>query len=331
VAGRWVSTVDSNRKIFHDSYVTSKLPPNRPRDVALVPTVVHQSAAGRRLSCQPGLTVDVLRWSRRGRVGEELIWLGAAGFALLVDDRLVLVDPYLSDSLAAKYAGRLFPHVRLFPVPIEASDISGAEAVLHTHGHTDHLDPWTVAALVAGTHARFLAPRACADLAVERGIPADRLVGLGDRDIVEVAGVTVTALPAAHEELATDAHGNHVALGYVIDTGRTRIYHSGDCVPYPGLADRLRELRVDLALLPINGRDEYRARNGVPGNFTVREAVELCRDAGIPELLCHHFGLFDFNTVPTAVALAELSAVDDIGWTLPAVGAGFRIDQEVCR
>ena len=96
----------------------------------------------------------------------------------------------------------------------------------------------------------------------------------------------------------------------------------------PGSPSDFASSAIDIALLPINGRDEYRSQNGVPGNFTVTEAVQLCRSAGIPELLCHHFGLFDFNTVPPAVALRELAAVDDLGWTLPAVGAGFLIERE---
>ena len=59
------------------------------------------------------------------------------------------------------------------------------------------------------------------------------------------------------------------------------MYHSGDCVPYDGLKFRLAEQNVDAALLPVNGRDEYRKSNGVPGNFTVKEAAQLCVEAGI--------------------------------------------------
>jgi L-ascorbate metabolism protein UlaG (beta-lactamase superfamily) len=308
--------------------VTWKLPPTRTDPVSdLVPSEVHQSAAGRRLSADGSVTVDLLRSATRPSA-EFLIWLGAAGFALAANGRLVLIDPYLSDSLAAKYRGRLFPHIRLFPTPIAPREIVGVEAVLHTHGHTDHLDPWTIADLVSNGAKAFVVPKACQALAVERGVPAGLLIEAVDGSRLEVAALSITAIPAAHEELLTDADGNHSCLGYVIDTGLTRIYHSGDCVPYPGLAERLRELSIDIALLPINGRDQYRSQNGVPGNFTVAEAVELCRSAGIPELLCHHFGLFDFNTVPPAVALRELVAVDDVGWTLPAVGAGFLIERE---
>ena len=45
-------------------------------------------------------------------------WLGQAGFLLSVDSDHLLVDPYLSDSLARKYAGTVFPHIRLRPVPV---------------------------------------------------------------------------------------------------------------------------------------------------------------------------------------------------------------------
>jgi hypothetical protein len=45
-----------------------------------------------------------------------------------------------------------------------------------------------------------------------------------------------------------------------------------------------------------DGRDALRRSNGVPGNFTFDEAADLCRAAGIGELIPHHFGMFDFNT-----------------------------------
>jgi L-ascorbate metabolism protein UlaG (beta-lactamase superfamily) len=109
--------------------------------------------------------------------------------------------------------------------------------------------------------------------------------------------VSVRALPAAHEELQTDAQGNHRYLGYVLRLGQAAIYHSGDCVPFDGLAEDLAGCQVDLAILPVNGRDEARRRHGILGNFTVDEAAALCLRCGIPTMLACHFGMFDFNTV----------------------------------
>jgi L-ascorbate metabolism protein UlaG (beta-lactamase superfamily) len=76
-----------------------------------------------------------------------------------------------------------------------------------------------------------------------------------------------------------------------------RLYHSGDCVPYDGLTASVAALKPHLALLPVNGRDEERSGHGVPGNFTLDEAVTLCKDAGVRAMIAHHHGLFDFNTI----------------------------------
>jgi L-ascorbate metabolism protein UlaG (beta-lactamase superfamily) len=111
-------------------------------------------------------------------------------------------------------------------------------------------------------------------------------------------GWRVDAIPAAHETVEFDVQGQCQWLGYVITTpSASRIYHSGDCIPYEGLAEKLQQLRPDLALLPVNGRDEERSGHGVPGNFHLHEAVELCRVARIPSCLAHHHGMFAFNTV----------------------------------
>lgn len=260
-----------------------------------------------------------------GEVG--LWWLGQAGFALRHGEHLVLIDPYLSDSLAEKYRGRLFPHVRMVPVPVEPEAIGGVDAVLCTHGHTDHMDPWTIRGLLRGNRPTFVVPRAVEATAIERGVPPGLIVGVSAGERVALApDLAVEVVPSAHEELVVDDAGDHRFLGYVVTLGGVRVYHSGDCVPYTGQAELLAGRGIDLALLPVNGRDAYRLANGVPGNFTPNEAVALCEASGIPQLLAMHWGMFGFNTAdPAAVDLAWRERATKVRWVIPEIGVPYRM------
>jgi L-ascorbate metabolism protein UlaG (beta-lactamase superfamily) len=82
-----------------------------------------------------------------------------------------------------------------------------------------------------------------------------------------------------------------------VTVGPFTLYHSGDCVPYEGLAASLLPFGIQICLLPVNGRDAKRTSLGIIGNFTLEESVELTKAVGSEYLLGHHFGLFDFNTV----------------------------------
>lgn len=256
-----------------------------------------------------------------------LWWLGQAGFAIRHRDRVLMIDPYLSDVLADKYAGRRFAHTRLHDAPVAPARVTGLAAVLCTHGHTDHMDLGTIPLLQISSDPLFVVPRAEATRALSRGVPQSRLLGLDAGETFTTAGISITAVPAAHESREQDAHAQEVFLGYVIDLDGFRIYHSGDCAPYPGQEEIIRTLDVDLALLPVNGRDEDRNDNGVPGNFSLDEAVALCREAGIPRLIVHHWGLFAFNTADPDELRRGLADVSDIAWTLPRLGEPIVVDR----
>lgn len=232
-----------------------------------------------------------------GTIG--LAWLGQSGFLVRSSRRVLLIDPYLSDSLAKKYQGKEFPHLRLQPPPIEPTELRGVDVVLCTHRHGDHMDPGTLPAIVeANEDCRFIVPRAEQESAKNAGLPKERLIGMNAGEVISLfADVHVCAIASAHEMLKTNDRGEHYFLGYVLRLAGLTLYHSGDCVPYEGLAEQLRREQVDLAMLPINGRDQYRRSRGVPGNMTIDEAVELCSNAHIPWLVPHHFGMFAFNTL----------------------------------
>lgn len=229
-------------------------------------------------------------------------WLGQAGFLLRTAESTLLIDPYLSDFLARKYQGREYAHERLVAAPLDVRDLDRLDVVLCTHRHSDHMDPETLAAAAAAhPRCRFVLPAADVDHARSLGLPADRLLPIDAGETLDgVAGLGITAVAAAHESLEYDDAGRCRYLGYVVRTTGLSLYHSGDTVAYPGLADSIARHEIDCGLLPVNGRDEYRSSRGVPGNMNAAEAIALCRASGIPLLVPHHFGMFAFNTAAEA-------------------------------
>lgn len=233
----------------------------------------------------------------------HLWWLGQSGYLVRWQDSFLLLDPYLSDSLTHKYAGTAKPHVRLTERVIAPEWLDFINAVTSSHNHTDHLDGETLIPLFAANPSLvMIVSRANQAFAAERlQVSPDRLTPIcADGASLAVGPFTFHALPAAHETLQTDEQGDHSFISYIIEVGGKVLFHSGDACPYPGLLERLQRWTIDLALLPINGRDPAR---GVAGNFTAGEAVQLAQAARFGLLVPCHYEMFAFNTVsPEAFA-----------------------------
>jgi L-ascorbate metabolism protein UlaG (beta-lactamase superfamily) len=233
----------------------------------------------------------------------ELYWLGQAGFLIRSPGLTWVVDPYLSDRLAEKYRNHEFSHERVMPAPLSAPEMPELDFVFCTHHHGDHLDGPTLEWIAANRpHTRFVVPAGIAAEMSRLALPAERVLWAeADRTITLAPDFVVTPVPAAHEEFGFDDRGRHRFLGYLFHCGTLKLYHSGDSVPYDGLSGRIAALRPDLALLPVNGsRRELRERN-IAGNFSLAEAIELCRCARVPVMMAHHFGMFAFNTADPAL------------------------------
>jgi L-ascorbate metabolism protein UlaG (beta-lactamase superfamily) len=227
----------------------------------------------------------------------HLWWLGQSGYLVQWQGKHLLVDPYLSDSLTKKYVGTNKPHVRITELVIAPERLDFVAAITSSHNHTDHLDGETLIPLLkVNPDLTVIVPRANINLAAERlHVQPDRLTPVRVDDVPLVVGpFSVEAIPSAHESVEQDENGDHRFIGVVIRVGKWTIYHSGDCIPFDGLVGRLKKWKIDIALLPINGRDPSR---GVAGNFNGEEAVLLAKEIGAGLVIPCHYDMFEFNTV----------------------------------
>ena len=228
-----------------------------------------------------------------------LAWLGQAGFIIKFKNKLLLIDPYLSDFLSKKYKGTIFPHTRLMKIPLKPEKILNLNYCFSTHAHSDHMDPETLSVLAdQNPNIRIIVPAAEIKEAILRGVKPSQIIPLNDGERIKLdPDLSVIAIAASHESVKINEKGEYHFLGYILDIGGIIIYHSGDCIPYEGLYKKLSNYKIDLALLPINGRDTFRLSHGIAGNFTISEVLSLCQELQIKNLIVHHFGMFAYNTV----------------------------------
>lgn len=222
-----------------------------------------------------------------------LAWLGQSGFVARAAGTTLLVDPFLSPHEGRLYESSLVP-----------DEARGVDLVLCTHEHIDHFDAEAAPAIArASPEAIFVVPTPIVDMVTEIGIASDRVVGVQPGDPVTIAGVPVTAVPAMHGVSMADAYGFGEELsgglirflGYVLELGGVRVYHAGDTIHYGGMQERLRELAIDVAMLPINGRDPEREAKDIVGNLSAREAAWLAQEIDAEVLLPMHHDLFARN------------------------------------
>ncbi|WP_138994492.1 MBL fold metallo-hydrolase [Larkinella sp. C7] len=222
-------------------------------------------------------------------------WLGQSGFLLQWQDRRLLFDPYLSDSLSVKYAQTDKPHVRMSEQVVDPGQLTGIDVVTSSHNHTDHLDAETLTPLFNANPAiQFVIPEANRSFVADRikrepGLP----IGLNDGETAEVAGFTFHGVPAAHNSLERDDQGHCKFMGFVVQAGPWTVYHSGDTLWYDGMAETLKPYQIDVAFLPINGNKPERR---VAGNLNPQQAARLGKEIGAGLVIPHHYHLFEFNT-----------------------------------
>lgn len=235
-----------------------------------------------------------------------LFYTGQLGFIIKCNDKYILIDGYLTDSIDRRN-GNVPEWTRCYPVPIAPQELDFIDYIFCTHDHQDHADPETLSA-IAGVNkkAKYVVSKAIED-AVASYADRKNILGLEcDRRTVLEEDFTVTAIPAAHEELhlheELSREGGKVyeEVGFLMEIGDLKIYHSGDCCPYEGLEERVQG--CDIMIVPVNGRDYYRRYvHNIIGCFDCKEAVLLAKHTGAKLLIPAHIDLYEGNCLNPAV------------------------------
>lgn len=235
--------------------------------------------------------------------GQLALWaLGQAGFILKGGPTIVCIDPYLSDSITELEGPK-----RRVPLPLAPGALRTADLVFATHEHLDHADARTLGPLMAASsQARLITSLQGRDVARGAGVSDERITvpRLGER--VTAGALSYTAIPAAHYDFEVDEAGHSRWMGFVIELNGVTVYHAGDTLVFPELLAALAGRAIDLALLPINGRDDVRDQRGITGNLWPGEAIALATTIGAQVLIGMHNDMFAENRVDPSLLFSEL-------------------------
>lgn len=206
----------------------------------------------------------------------KITWLGQAGLLFEKNSVKIMIDPYLSDSVA-----KVNPlNARRVPVEETLFDLV-PDIMIFTHDHIDHYDPETAPvffkksrkpmSVLGPTSVRM---KAMGDLCGQNFILFDKFTS------VTLEGFRFTAVRAAHSD--------PYAIGVVIeDLVENRVYYvTGDTLYNSRIFDSLPDIgrNIDVLFLPING---------VGNNMNMTDAARFAKKTHAMTVVPLHFGMFD--------------------------------------
>jgi L-ascorbate metabolism protein UlaG (beta-lactamase superfamily) len=224
-------------------------------------------------------------------------WIGQEGFVLKSPRLTIYIDPYLSDYAERITRGQPNEHVLITPPPLKPEDVDHADLVFCTHDHADHIDPDGIPVIARRSpNAQFIVPRCAVETMQRLGVALDRVHTFKGDDELMIDGVAVHAVPAMHERFDRHPEHGYPYLSYVLRIGGINLFHAGDTIPYDGQVERVAAHRIDLACVPINGRDDFRHALQFEGNFTCEEAVKFAAAVRAGLTIPMHYDKFTLNT-----------------------------------
>ncbi len=260
--------------------------------------LLHRNAYAEFLDDQPLRAVDVDWAPIRAHSGVSVTFVKHSTLLIKDVDRVLLVDPVFDD---------IFWFIKDFtPLSFDPTAIPRPDHVLITHGHYDHLDKASLAALDPGTHV--ISPLGYdaefESLGMHRRTPLDWYQSYRD------GSREITLLPANHWTMRNPLVGPNRSLwgGYLIRTaGGPVIYLSGDSAYFDGFEQLAGDYDIDLAIFNLGA---YAPRWFMaPSHMDPTETVQAFTELGARQLMITHWGTFQLGDEPVHFPPRDLEHV----------------------
>lgn len=171
------------------------------------------------------------------------------------------------------------PNLRAAPIVFDPFEVKEVDAVLSTHYHNDHIDPFFAAAVINNCKddIPFIGPLESVNKWLSYGVPKERchVVKPGDTvtikdTIIHVVDsfdrtclVTTDELPEGSKDIKNTVPNNmdDKAVNYIIEMPAGTVYHSGDSHYSVGFAKHGKDFKIDVAFgsygeNPIGNQDK---------------------------------------------------------------------------
>jgi len=229
-------------------------------------------------------------------VSLSVLWIGHASALIQIYDKVIMIDPLLTNNVAAVLRRHYIPAINL-----EA--LKKCDIILISHSHMDHLSPGSLDILEEKfPSANLVFPEGAEDYIPGYSFKLSKLkmADLSNKyigDSVSIDGVKIFSIKSVHwggrygidGKLWTDK--GHCA--YIIEYKDMCIYYSGDSSYDESLFKFIgRNFKIDLALVNIIFCDSCTELNQSKSHLYPMGAVQILKDTGAEYMIPLHFGTF---------------------------------------
>ena len=201
----------------------------------------------------------------------KITWLGQAGLLFETNGKTIIIDPYLSDSVAQKE-----PHNKR-RVPIEEKFLKlKPDYIVLTHNHLDHTDPETLKYYLSADS------KVCVLASYNAWQNVRKLFGGLQNNYVMFNKGTRWAEGELQFEAVYAEHSDDAAIGVILRADGKVYYITGDTLYNTKVFEDLPD-DIDYIFLPVNGKGN---------NMNMTDGKAFCEKIGATAIPLH-CGLFD--------------------------------------